>query len=144
MRSRLGDTRFVLVLASMVSLTGCKESYPKVSGRVYRNGHPVYTGSIQFIPDRNRNNDGPIVTMRVLAGAFSSAEESYVMPISPGPNTVQIIAPGVPNTGSPLSGPPREIRVYDVHVPSEGKCDFVFDLRSALSKTTSVSCCKAE
>jgi hypothetical protein len=129
-----GKRDYWLLAASLLwigtVLPGCGGSSP-LAGTVVRDGQPVSSGTIRFVPDIDQGNDGPTVTMVIEGGQFSNVAISGQGSLSPGPNRVSI---SVPKAGTNPEEPEMEEYEFDVSVPEGGTQDMAFDLAQGRRK----------
>jgi len=111
-----------LPLLACFALCGCGRVANPVAGQVIRNGQPVETGAVRFVPNTHKDNDGPTVMLMIQDGQFSSAKAGKSM--VPGEHNVLVIVPPA------VIGPdaPSEDHRFSVNIPEGGTSDLVFDV----------------
>jgi len=104
-----------------VGLCGCGVKNP-VAGQVIRDGRPVETGIVKFIPDIDKGARGPTVTLDLREGQFSSAKDGVSMVA--GEHRVAVIVTPAASAEEPASEEHR----FHVNVPEGGVSDLSFDV----------------
>lgn len=105
-----------------VAACGCGGAKNPIAGEVTRDGKLLErAGLVQFVPDLDKGNDGPTVTLKLEGGRFSSAADGAAM--KPGDHLVTVmVAPA--GTGAV----PAEERRFRVNIPEGGTGTLSFDM----------------
>jgi len=112
---------FAVTLVALVGLSGCAAENP-VSGQVTFQGQPVQWGFVQFVPDIDKGNDGPTVTVMLTEGGkFSTGDAGKSMVVGEHKVLVSVV------TAAGLT-PPTVERRFKVSVPEGGTNEFKFDV----------------
>ena len=129
-------TLAMLAVCGMAAAGGCGgDTGPLVAGTVTRDGVPLSNGSISFTPDSAGGNPGPSLTLRVIEGRFSTADETGLPPTTPGANTVRVYALPAARPGRGGDDQmPVEYR-FQTEIPAAGTTDLMFDVAEALPPT---------
>lgn len=120
--------RAALAALAAALAAGCGGS-PPLGGTVSRAGAPVPHGVVQVVPDREKGNTGPTVTLKLVAGRFTTVgAASDAGAVTPGPQVVTLFVPGEPRPGVPEGETPTAEYTIPIDVPPDGKTDLTFDV----------------
>jgi hypothetical protein len=103
----------ILAIAGLLLVAGCEgEAVPlaPVSGRVLYQNQPLPRGTIVFVPDADRGNNGPLAQGTIQAGGIYTVETEGKPGAAPGWYRVTVIAVEAPAGYSPSrSSAPRSL-----------------------------------
>lgn len=130
-------TVFVCCTAALSLAGGCSsQTTPKreqLSGKVLFNGKPVPAGSIAFVPDSGKGNQGAATVAQIKDGMFDTAKEAN-SGFQPGPNLVTISG----FDGKPLSQFPQGKQIFNPYQKSlvleEGKKKMDFNVPASAAE----------
>jgi len=116
--------KVLLLATSLLFYGGCGGSDgPPVSGTVVLDGQTIQNGVILFTPDLDAGNDGPMATVMIRDGRFSSGGADA--PVVPGAHLARVLFP--PQDG----GGEETVDIeYEIHlnIPEGGQTDLTIDL----------------
>jgi hypothetical protein len=91
--------RAILAIVSVFFFVGCdggKASLAPVSGKVFYQNQPLGRGTIVFVPDADRGNNGPLAQGTIQAGGSYTVQTEGKPGAAPGWYRVTVIAVEIP------------------------------------------------